>query len=89
MILKSHHRDKKLECHGRKDHEGKTLGSVLHGLVYAHECALLVSFYIYYTKKISVHTLRITGIHVSVSPKCSKRLGYARYQLESGDLSLK
>jgi hypothetical protein len=24
MILKPHHRDKKLECHGRKDHEGKT-----------------------------------------------------------------
>jgi hypothetical protein len=44
MILKPHHRDKKLECHDRKDYEGKTLGSVLHGLVYAHECALLVNF---------------------------------------------
>jgi hypothetical protein len=37
MILKSHHRDKKLECHDRKDHEGKTSEFVLHGLVYANE----------------------------------------------------
>jgi hypothetical protein len=36
-----------------KNHEGKTLGSVLHGLVYAH-----------------------------VSPKCGKRLGYARCRIQ-------
>jgi hypothetical protein len=65
MILKLHHRDKKLECHGRKDHEGKTSGSVLHGLVYAYECALLVNFRIHDAKKIPVDalgTLRTTGI---------------------------
>jgi hypothetical protein len=68
-----------LECRGRKDHEGKTSGSVLHGLVYAHECALLVNFYIYDMKNIPVdalYTLRNTGIHALVSPK-------------SGDLDLK
>jgi hypothetical protein len=51
MILKTRHRDKKLECRGRKDHEGKTSGSVLHGLVYAHKCALLVNFRIHDAKK--------------------------------------
>jgi hypothetical protein len=51
MTLKPHHHDKKLECHDRKDHEGKTSGSVLHGLVYAHECALLVNFHIHDAKK--------------------------------------
>jgi hypothetical protein len=84
MILKPRHRDKKHECRGRKDHEGKTLGSVLHGLVYAYECALLVNFYIHDTKKISLDalgTFRNTGIHAFVSPKCGKRLGYARYQI--------
>jgi hypothetical protein len=28
-------RDKMSECCGRKDHEGETAGSVLHGLVFA------------------------------------------------------
>jgi hypothetical protein len=51
MILKPRLRDKNLECRGRKDHEGKTAGSVLHGLVYTHECALLVNFRIHDTKK--------------------------------------
>jgi hypothetical protein len=51
MILKPCHRDKNLECRARKDHEGKTSGSVLSGLVYAHECAMLVNFYIHDTKK--------------------------------------
>jgi hypothetical protein len=32
------------ECRGRKDHEGKTSGSVLHGLIFTQECALLVIF---------------------------------------------
>jgi hypothetical protein len=45
-------------------HEGKTPGSVLCGLVYAHECALLVIIRVYDTKKILVDalgTLRTTG----------------------------
>jgi hypothetical protein len=74
-----------LECHGRKDHEGKTSGSVLRGLVYAHECALLVRFCIHDTKKIPVDalgTLRNIGIHAFVSPKCGKKLGYARYRIQ-------
>jgi hypothetical protein len=29
----------------------------------------------------ALDTLRNTGIHVLVSPKCDKRLGYARYQI--------
>jgi hypothetical protein len=33
------------------DHEGKTLGSVLRGLVYALGCALLVIFRVYDAKK--------------------------------------
>jgi hypothetical protein len=45
------------ECRGRKDHEGKTSGSVLHGLVFAHECALLVNFRIHDMKKILVDAL--------------------------------
>jgi hypothetical protein len=47
-----------------KDHEGKTLGSVLCGLVYAPECALLVTFRVYDAKKIPVDaldTLRAIG----------------------------
>jgi hypothetical protein len=73
-----------LECHGSKDHEGKTLGSVLHGLVFAHECVLLVSFRIHDTKKILVDglgTLRNTGIHTLISPKCDTKLDYARYRI--------
>jgi hypothetical protein len=45
--------------------EGKTLGSVLCGLVYAHECALLVLIRVNDAKKILVDalgTLRTTGI---------------------------
>jgi hypothetical protein len=71
-----------LECLGRKDHEGKTSGFVLHGLVYAHECAVLVIYHIQDTKKIPVNalgTLRNAGIYAFVSPKCGKKLGYARY----------
>jgi hypothetical protein len=44
--------------------EGKTLGSVLFGLVYAHGCALLVNICVYDAKKILVDalgTLRTTG----------------------------
>jgi hypothetical protein len=46
------------------DREGKTLGSVLCGLVYAPGCALLVIFRVYHVKKILVDalgTLRTTG----------------------------
>jgi hypothetical protein len=73
-----------LECRGRKDHECKTLGSVLHGLVYAYECAVLGNSHIHDMKKIPVDTLgtlRNTGIHVFVSPKCGKKLGCARYRI--------
>jgi hypothetical protein len=68
-----------------KDHEGKTSGFVMHGLVYAHECALLVNFRIHDTKK---NPSGRTGYHVKyrnpifVSPKCDKRLGYARYRIQ-------
>jgi hypothetical protein len=44
--------------------EGKTPGFVLCGLVYAHECALLVIIRVYDAKKILVDalgTLRTTG----------------------------
>jgi hypothetical protein len=47
-----------------RDHEGKTPRSVLCGLVYAPECALLVTFRVYGAKKILVDalgTLRTTG----------------------------
>jgi hypothetical protein len=37
--------------------EGKTLGSVLCGPVYAHGCALLVCIHVYDTKKILVDAL--------------------------------
>jgi hypothetical protein len=59
-------------------------GSVLHSLVYAQECALLVIFRIYNTKK---NPGGCTGYPkkywnlVFVSPKCDKRLGYTRYQI--------
>jgi hypothetical protein len=46
------------------DHEGKTPGSILCGLVYAPECAMLVTFRVYDVKKILVDalgTLRIIG----------------------------
>jgi hypothetical protein len=46
--------------------EGKTPGSILCGLVYAHGCALLESIRVNDAKKILVDalgTLRTTGIH--------------------------
>jgi hypothetical protein len=46
------------------DHEGKTPGFVLCGLVYAPKCALLVTFHVYDAKKIpmdALGTLRNTG----------------------------
>jgi hypothetical protein len=68
-----------------KDHEGKTSGSVLHGLVYAHECALLVIFRIHYAKKNPDGCTMYPEKYwnpVFVSPKCGKRLGYARYRIQ-------
>jgi hypothetical protein len=64
MILGLSHHDESLNVMIIKDHEGKTSGSILHGLVYAPECALLVIFHIYDAKKIPVDALgilRITG----------------------------
>jgi hypothetical protein len=40
-------------------HEGKTPGSVLCGLVYAHGCALLVCIRVYDAKKILVDALGV------------------------------
>jgi hypothetical protein len=75
-----------------KNHEGKTSGSVLYGLVYAHECALLVKFRVYDAKK---NPGGRTGYpenywnSVFVCPKCGKRLGYARYQIRVQGLEFK
>jgi hypothetical protein len=68
-----------------KDREGKTLGSILHGLVYAHGCALLVNFCIHDTKKNPSEHTRYPKKYWNpafVIPKCGKRLGYARYQIQ-------
>jgi hypothetical protein len=81
-----------LECRDRKDHEGKTSGSVLHGLVLAHECALLANFRIHDSEKISVDalgTLRNTGIHALISPKCGTSWITLGTEFESGDSNLK
>jgi hypothetical protein len=68
-----------------KDHKGKTSGPVLHGLVYAHEYALLVNFCIHDAKKNPGERTRYPEKYwnpVFVSPKCSKTLGYARYRIQ-------
>jgi hypothetical protein len=81
-----------LECRGRKDHEGKTSGFVLHGLVFAHECALLVNFRIHDMKKIHVDalgTLRNTGIHDLIIHNCGRSWIMPGTKFKSGDLSLK
>jgi hypothetical protein len=60
------------------DREGKTPGSVVCGLVYAPECALLVTFRVYDTKKILVDALGTPENYWNsffVSPKCGKRTG--------------
>jgi hypothetical protein len=67
------------------DHEGKTSGSVLHGLVYAHECALLVNFRIHDAKKNPGGRTGYLDKYwnpVFVSPKCGKILGYTRYRIQ-------
>jgi hypothetical protein len=57
----------------------------MHGLVYAHECALLVIFRIHDAKKNPggrTGYLENSWNLVFVSPKCGKRLGYARYRIQ-------
>jgi hypothetical protein len=79
------------ECRGRKDHEVKTSGSVLHGLVFAQECTLLVLFRIHDTEKIPADmlgTLRNTEIHASVCPKCGTSRITTGPEFVSGDSSL-
>jgi hypothetical protein len=64
MILELCHRD--YNSNAMIYHKGKTPGSILCGLVYAHGCALLVCICVYDAKKILVDalgTLRTTGIH--------------------------
>jgi hypothetical protein len=83
MILKMRRHDKKLEFHD--SHEGKTSGFVLHGLVYAHGCALLVNLCIHDAKKNPCGHTRYPENYwnpIFVSPKCGKRLGYTRYQIQ-------
>jgi hypothetical protein len=73
------------ECCGRKDHKGKISGSILHGLVYTHECALLVNFCIHDTKKNSGGRTGYPKNYwnpVFVSPECGKRLGCTTYQIQ-------
>jgi hypothetical protein len=75
-----------------KYHEGKTSESVLHGLVYTHECALLVNFCMHDAKK---NPDGCTGYPekywnpIFVNPKCGKILGYARYRIQARGLELK
>jgi hypothetical protein len=76
------------EYRDRKDHEDKTSGSVLHGLVFTHECALLVNSRIHDMKKIPVDalgTLRDTGIHALISPKCGTSYITPGTKFESSD----
>jgi hypothetical protein len=93
IVFSSHvRREHMLECHDRKNHEDKTTESVLDGLLYAHECALLVNFCIHDTKKISVDalgTLRNTGIHALVNTKCGTSWVTSGTKFEYGDSSLK
>jgi hypothetical protein len=58
-------------------HEGKTLGSILRGLVYAHGCTLLVRICVYDVKKNPGGCTGYTKNHWDsffVSPKCGKRM---------------
>jgi hypothetical protein len=64
MILELHHREQNLNAMIETYREGNTPGSILCGLVYTHECALLVTIRVYDAKKILVDalgTLRTTG----------------------------
>jgi hypothetical protein len=86
------HRNNMLEYCGCKDHEGKTSGSILHGLVFTHECTLLVNLCIHDMKKIPVDalgTLRNTEIYALISPKCGNSWIMPGTEFRSGDSSLK
>jgi hypothetical protein len=64
MILELRHHDENSNAMIETYREGKTPGSVLCGLVYVHECALVVIIHVYDAKKILVDalgTLRTTG----------------------------
>jgi hypothetical protein len=59
-------------------YEGKTLGSILCGPVYAHGCALLVCIRVYDAKKNPGGRTRYPEKHWDsffVRPKCGKRVG--------------
>jgi hypothetical protein len=63
-------------------HEGKTLGSVLCGLVYAHGCALLVCICVYDAKKNPGGRTGYPENHWDsffISPKCGKRMGLSGF----------
>jgi hypothetical protein len=78
MILGLSHRDESLNAMILKDHEVKTSGSILHGLVYAPKYALLEIFCIYDTKKNPSGCTRYPKNYWNPffgSPKCGKRLG--------------
>jgi hypothetical protein len=74
-------------------HEGKTPGSVLRGLVYAHGCALLVCIRVYDAKKNSSGRTGYPENHWDsffVSPKCGKRMDLTSFPNSSPrGLSLK
>jgi hypothetical protein len=81
MILELRHREKNSNAMIETYHEGKSPGSVLCGLVYAHGCAPLVIIHVYDAKKILVDALgilRTTGTFF-VSPKCGKRMGLTSF----------
>jgi hypothetical protein len=59
-------------------HNGKTLGSILCGPVYAHGCALLVCIHVYDVKKNPGGHTGYPENHWDsffLSPKCGKRMG--------------
>jgi hypothetical protein len=65
-----------------KNHEGKTPGSVLCGLVYAPGCALLVVFPCLRREENPDGCTRYPENHWNsffVSPKCSKRMGLTSF----------
>jgi hypothetical protein len=74
-------------------HEGKTLGSIPCGPVYAHGCALLVCIHVYDTKKNPGGRTGYPENHWDsffVSPKCGKRMGLTGFpNLSPRELNLK
>jgi hypothetical protein len=65
-----------------KYREGKTLGSILCGPVYAHGCTLLVLIHVYNAKKNPGGRTGYPENHRDssfVSPKCGKRMGLTSF----------